>query len=274
MITKIEFAKIYNEVDNAIEDALNALFAFNQNSYALFLADGEYTKTVSGYSPFSIDYRVDGYLDETRLRFLSQFLNEHYSFAPPLTQTVDDEYRIQIELMIYTHIWEALPFIKKLYRLAQLLDGKNYKWCAQVPLMGKHNFIRLKIRDVFKRNGHTISEIMSKGFHSSLRNSFAHSQYAINSPFPANKIVLFNGSGLKKNKLLPEISFDDWSKRFAYSFLLSYLFVKKADEHRRNLITKTGTDIFQIKIPHKTKTYVMDWIKYEPVHNNFSYLIN
>lgn len=274
MITKIEFAKIYNEVDNAIEDALNALCAFNQNSYALFLADGEYTKTASGFSPFSIDYRVDGYLDETRLRFLSQFLNEHYSFAPPINQTIDDEYRIQIELMIYTHIWEAIPFIKKLYRLAQLLDGNNYNWCAKVPPMGKHKFIRSKIRDVLKRNKHSLSDIISNGFHTSLRNAFAHSQYAINSPFPADKIVLFNGVGLKKNKLLPEISFDDWSKRFAYSFLLSYLFVKKADVHRRSLITKTDTDIFQIKIPHKTKTYVMDWIKYDPVHNNFSYVRN
>ncbi len=68
----------------------------NQNDYALFLADGEYSKelenNVLNLNLTVIDNRMDRYQDASRqLNFLSQFLSTFYSFQSTQASTDDSE---------------------------------------------------------------------------------------------------------------------------------------------------------------------------------------
>ena len=253
MITKDDFFVIDIKVKESINAILDKLKNLDQSNYVLFLADGEYISdydnTNQNISPYCIDYRIDGYKDETRLKFLSEFMTKYYSFPPNQEKTNDNHYRMNLELMVYTHIWESKPFLKKLHRIAHLIQGQEYDWKIQVPDMSKHDFIRCHIRQIFKDLDLDIWKVIKEGFHTSLRNAFAHSEYSFDTMNNHNRINLYNYSGA--NWELQTITFDEWSKRFVYSALLSYHFLTLVYQRRKNLITELGTDTFQIKHPKR-----------------------
>lgn len=234
MIRKEDFRKIKFEVDNAINEA----FTFakenekNENDYVLFLSNAEYIEkyTASTINPYVVDYRVNGYRDQERLKFLVEYLNNVYSFQT--LNTADSTTSITIELMIYTHIWESKPFLRQLRKLASICNKEDYDWNVKVPDYTKHTYIRESIRDIFGDKNLKLNDIITKGYHSSLRNAFAHSEYifGMNSP----ELVLTNYSG--KDWEIETISFDEWTIRFCYSFLLSYGFQEKFDMERMNLL--------------------------------------
>jgi hypothetical protein len=273
MITRTDFAAIDAEIKKSIDDTLNTLRATNQNDYALFLADGEYKKEYEtsplNLNPNVIDYRMDRYKDASRLEFLSDFLSTFYAFPSSQTATDDNHQRLHMELMVYSHIWEAKPFLKKLYRLAHQCNGEQYIWDVNIPDMGKHDFIRNDIRKIFEDNGNSLFQIIKNGFHTSLRNAFAHAEYFFDTMNGNKRIILdnFNGQAWE----LQEISFDDWSKRFVYSALLSYHLLSLTHKHRPELIESTGTDLFQIKQPSKVNGFNMVWIKYTKEHDRFNF---
>jgi len=273
MITRTEFVAIDAEVKKSIQDTLDNLRKVNQNDYALFLADGEYRqKDDTGQSrlnPNVIDYRMDRYKDSSRLTFLTEFLSLFYPFPESQLSTDDNPQRLHMELMIYSHIWEAKPFLKRLYRLAHRSYGEPYAWNVPIPNNSKHNFIRNDIRQAFEDKGNSLSEIIRKGFHTSLRNAFAHSEYSFDTMNGKNRILLDNFNG--KPWELREISFDAWSKRFVYSALLSYHLLSLTHKHRVELIESTGTDSFQIKQPSKKNGYKYVWIKYDKEYDRFNF---
>lgn len=271
MITKIEFAGIDTEIKIAIEATLNQIKEANQNDYALYLADGEsrMEHDTPGFNPNAINDKIDVYKDSSRLRFLSEFLSSFYSFANEQSSTDDNNQRIHMELMVYTHIWEAQPFLKRLYRIAHQSVGQQYSWKVVVPEMSKHNFIINNVRQIFEDNNNHLSNIIKNAFHTSLRNAFAHSDYYFDIFEENRRIILDNYGG--KDWELQEISYDDWSKRFVYSALLSYHLLNITSEHRKRIIETTGTDSFQIKMPSKTKGFIFIWIKYNKEHDLFEF---
>jgi hypothetical protein len=174
--------------------------------------------------------------------------------------------------MVYTHIWEAKPFLKKLYRLAHLWNGERYAWNVQIPDMSKHNFIRTDIRKIFEDKKSPLFQIIKNGFHTSLRNAFAHSEYHFDTMNAGRRIILN-----KKNKEsweLKEISFNDWSRRFAYSALLSYYLFDLAYQHKTNIIESTGTDRFLINLPSRMNNSRLVWINYDKPINRFIFDVN
>lgn len=275
MITFTEFRKIDKEVKDAITSTLDGLKASARENYILFLANGDYRKELDNASsklnPNVIDYQ--GYLhrDETRLNFLASFLKAFYSFPkvkltlwgkflslfnPSLRKSIseekvinDDELRMNMEFMVYSHTWESENFLKDLYRLAILVDTGNYEWNVEVPPMGKHDFIRNKIRDTFKKNNNPLSDIITKGFHTSIRNAFAHSQYYFNTHSKTIWLDNYNGEPWE----LKSLSFDEWSKRFVYSTLLTYYMLNMKHERKFSIASDLGTNTFTITLPPNSK---------------------
>lgn len=273
MITRQEFANIDKEVKDCIQRTLDNIRANSVDNYVLFLADGEYKKEYTDprlkISPFVIDDRMDKYKDETRLTFLSNFLTTFYSFPASQNNTDDNEQRLHMELMIYSHIWESKPFLKKLHRLAHLDNNEEYNWNVIVPDMGKHDFIRNDIRKTFETNHNPLAELVKKGFHTSLRNAFAHSDYSFDSMDNVRRIWLENYSGEAWE--LREILFDNWSARFVYSALLSFYLLDLTHKNRINLIKDFGTDTFNIKHPSKSGTLNNINIIYRLAHVTFNF---
>lgn len=274
MISRIEFVRIDTEIKKSIEYSLNELRESNQNDYALFLADGEYSAELEentvGLNSNVIDYRIDRFKDSSRLSFLTHFLSNYYPF--PLTQasTDDNQYRLHIELMVFIHIWESKPFLKKLCRLAHLLSEYQYLWKVEIPNNSKHNFILSRIKNIFEGIGSPIFQIIDYSYHSSLRNAFAHSEYRFDTMNGNRRIILDNYKGNTEWEL-PEISFDEWSKRFVYSALLSYHLLNLIHLHRTNLIETTGTNMFQIKRPSNKNGFDFVWITYNQEYDRFSF---
>lgn len=251
MISKENFAKINLEVKTAVEE----LFSYvkkvcSSDKLFLFVANGEFDEVIgdsnSGYNPHTIDHMLDEYRDETRLKFLIAFIKTFYSFPSGAVAVEDDEYRINLELMIYTHIWESKPFLKQLFRLAQLAQDKSYPWKVIIPEMSKHTFIRKELRDSLLDIGLNYPKIISKGFHSSLRNAFAHSDFSISTD---SSIIFLHSDKKLADWELPNISFDDWTEKFAYSFLLSYYVLTEKQKHRKLVILENGSNDFGIPLP-------------------------
>lgn len=265
MITKEKFVEIRNEVSAAIEEAFDRAAKCGINGYSLFLVLAEYQASLEGtnMSPYIIEYQIDKYKDYSRQKFLVDFLNKYYSF--PDKQTTDEDYKLTLELLVYSHIWESKPFLKSLKRLTELVVGNDYLWNVEIPDMGKHDFIRTSIRDELKKANCKLEDVITKGYHSSLRNAFAHSDYSIDS---RSKIIhLDNYKG--ENWALENISFDDWSIRFIYSFLISYCLGEIFYRRRGELNTYVQSEQIKINIPDRNKKIIEVRLRYNPERDSF-----
>jgi hypothetical protein len=267
MITYNDFKVIDEEVKASVVEAFDYL-KYKSMYYVLFLANGDYRLQYE-YShlrlnPYIIDNREDRYRDKDRAEFYIEFMRELYSF-PDGRPTVDDVRTLHLELMIYTHIWEAKAFLKLLYRLSLLMTSKLYPWDVSVPNDGKHELIRVSLRDVFKSKGLMLSNIITKGFQTSLRNAFAHSEYSFNTS--SSKIMLY-GNG-KERWQLPEVTFDEWSQRFCYTVLFAYHFNNEFFLRRKSLITDYGTDKFVIMLPMSKNVSRATYIRYDDPQDSF-----
>lgn len=267
MITYTEFSKI----DEYVKESVTEVFEFLKKKsmyYILFLANGEYKPDKFGstveLNPYMIDSREDEYKDEARYKFLIEFMKLFYSF-PNKTDVDDSEFRIHMELMVYTHIWESKPFLKQLFRIANLIDNKQYPWEVNIPENSKHEFIRFQIRDVLKKHQLKLAEVISNGFHTSLRNAFAHSEYYFNNF--NKKIFLDTYKG--KSWDIPEISYDDWAKRFAHSVLLSYHFYSTMHNTRKSLSVDYSTNQFVIILPKDINRFQAVYISYDSFYDKF-----
>lgn len=276
MITKERIQVIDKEIENIILLTLQNLKRTSVSNYILLLADGEYREVVQSCSglnlnPYLIDDAVDAIKDELRLRFLTNFLNTFYSYSSDNLPLDSNEQRLHIELMIYTHIWESKPFLKKLYRLSRITSGESYLWLVKIPKASKHDFIRNDIQKEFDKSNNLISEIIKRGFHTSLRNAFAHSDYYFLTVNNETTIYLDNYQG--GDWELSKISMFDWSQRFLYSALLSYHLINTIGLCRKNIVTDFGTNIFTIKQPTKDGVGIRDVsIMYDSTNNTFRFL--
>lgn len=131
-------------------------------------------------------------------------------------------------------------FFKKLYQVSQVVSVDDYVWDTKVPPMGKHEFIRNQIRKSFEEKGLLITEVIKKGFHTTPRNAFAHSEYVFN--VDEKYIKLLNYSGEKWD--IDYLTFDEWTTRFAYSVTLNLHFLNEIHKRRVALIKDFGTNTF------------------------------
>jgi hypothetical protein len=140
---------------------------------------------------------------------------------------------------------------------------------VNIPDMGKHDFIRNDIRQILQNRTNHLSEVIRKGFHTSLRNAFAHSEYFFDTMNQNRGIILDNYKGAAWE--LDQINFDDWSKRFVYSALLSYYLFSVSHAKRQTLIQDLGTDIYPINLPGKTGGSSLVNIQYRQQHDAFNF---
>lgn len=267
MISAERFSNITNEVITLINNALFELLQNYPEEYVLFLASGEYDEAIAknkslNLMPYTISgHSLDAYYDLTRQTFLCEFLNKHYVFSDS-KELQDDEYRINIEFLIYTHIWEAKIFLKKIHRLADLLCGKEYNWNAQI--FNKPNFIRDKIVESFNSANCLLGQVISDNYKTNLRNAIAHSDYHIDMD---SKQIAYD-----LNKRSRTISFDEWSIHFAYSVCLSYHFSDIVSKRRKNIIQDWGKNYFTIKMPFSDSTTRHVCIQYLEDEDDFDFI--
>lgn len=248
-----KFRKIESEIITNIIAVYDNLKNMSKEKYTLFISRADYIDALSKnptISAYVCDYQLDIMYDTTRIKFLNQFLNTFYSFSTDNSSIKIDDVRFNLELMVYCHIWESDNFLKSLYRLAHLVNGEEYPWKVEIPSTEKSKFIKDKIRIIFDNNNNYLGSMIKKAYNSSIRNSFAHSQFGID--LENNRIDFYNYSSPTKPYELKNINFEDWCEKFVYTALFSYYMMKIHNDKRKSFVADIGTDKVCVKCPNKS----------------------
>ena len=272
MITKEKYISIKEEVEEAISELFKKTISTNFNNYFLFLNN---CILINNEIKFDND---DALKDENRLNFYTDFLNKNYAFGNNENEVKDDINRFFVELMIFTHFWESKHIINQLAQIAKLSIGEDYdlniykkhpyhksnlvKEKSSNSIDKIHAYIRGEIKQKFINSNLKIGELFPKSYNSQIRNAFAHSDFY----FSLNEKKLFLKNFNKNEKhTLENISFNEWTERFCYTFLISFLLEKKIKMDYNRFVQENKT--FEIEISNNI--YIS---KYNSVEKRFLFI--
>ena len=169
----------------------------------------------------------------------------------------EKEYDINIQLMIYTHIWESHLFLNQLVRLVKIQLGMGYDWKTKLDYpkrdinhkesnqlyINKGSYIENSIIKRFEKSDYNMAELIKYCYLKELRNDFAHSTYYID-----KNTIISNGSELFSG---PSITVEEWEDKFVTSMLLSYHLNDMLLEYRNHFIDMFGDKPIVIMMPLK-----------------------
>ena len=264
IMNRNRFLELEAEIKGIIGESFAKAIKKRPSDFVLLMARGGYHKHLDrpdlDLTPFVLEDRVDFLMDLTRKKFFVIYLNNYVDrLNNKITLNGDDlEYEMNIQMMIYCHIWESHLFLNQLERLAFIQQGKEYLWISETPFNSKKNFINHKIIDRFVKTDKNMVNLIKSCYLEDLRHAFAHSTYFIN----GNRIYA-NENGLFEGK---SISFDYWDDIFVRSVLLSYHLNDMLLEIKNHYIEDAGDSPVEINMPmknnHKERRGVL--IKPEP----------
>ena len=255
--------EIVDEVELAIDEAINALAEKDYNAFILFIGRADVMPLLKGSTGTEcvIDYQRDRYYDETREAFYIRYLNRNYrreGFDYSGESGIDD---LSIEMMIYTHLWDSMYFLKSVYRIAQALSGHGYTWNPQIPEYGRYNFIHNEVIDPLADNGYMLGEILQKGYKSSIRNAFAHSLYTVDKK---KREIYLRPSSSPHEKL----TFEEFQRCFLYSAILMNRLLNSLEKNHmlaaqnNSALTKAFYTPDGIKVQVFAETFYIDGKEY------------
>jgi hypothetical protein len=275
MIKQALLKKHHPEVEGAIIEAfeLGLKSQKNPGDFLLFLENGHKRDfPAEGLSDYMIGFGLKGIADADRQDFINFYYNQFkFEEIYKKLKTKDQkEYlyknSLHFDLMIYTHSWESFPNLSRLKQLANLVTNSSYNWDIKIPDFTRHDFIRKEVRDVFKSKRLKLSEILTRSFHSQLRNAFAHSDYNF---FKTDFISLTNYKG-DDSWEMREISYADWDERFTLTILLFNLLARKINDYKLKLGSACPPTGYPVWIPTKNgASSKLDHVWYDKHYNRF-----
>lgn len=214
------FMEIDKEVLETLGLTLDKVRMKSMSDFTLLLARGDFYKVIYTHahelSPYVIEDPTDELIDNTRQSFLDSFMKKYINRLKN-GEKLDDseiEYETNIQLMLYSHVWESHWLLKQLDRIASILSGKGYVWKSSIETTRKSSFIKDHI--IKRLEGKTkLVDIIKRCYSDKLRNDFAHSTYYIDME---DRAVKSHQHGLLEENVIP---FTEWEEMFLYSVLLS-----------------------------------------------------
>lgn len=228
MESKQQFLHIANEVHNAINDCFQFAGKNNPNAFMLFLAKARwYGNPINQYL---LDYMGDDYKDETRNCFYVHYMEEFY--PTKLYDYKEDSsicaYNLQIEMLIYSQLWESHPFLYKLASLAQICTDDYYDWKLVVPDNRLHDYIKEQIIAPLKAKGLELGDMIESCYNSNFRNALAHGLYSID--VENGTIQLSNRDAIKNGNT--HYTFAAFQNMFVHAVLLDNVLQNLLHEYR------------------------------------------
>lgn len=228
---------IYDECEIAVLNALTKLMAKDENSFLLLLSRAEFVlqnDKLERVTDILLDYRWDLKTYQHQHNFITRYLERNYStegFSYSTEIDVDD---LILEMLIYSHIWEDIGFLKILMRLSQLLESNEYLWKTQLESHRRmHEKITEQIIPPLRAQGLKLAELVDRSYCSQLRNSFAHTMYSIE--FDKREIQIW-GDQPKPYKYY--ITFDDFQQKFLYTAIMWNHLFKYFEQFRNTAATE------------------------------------
>ena len=207
---------IFQDCDIAAQEAIVRLYENQPNHFLLFLARGEYFSNggnVKGFTPYLLDYMPDLYNNYYQRKYVVDYLQRNYSKEGFSYQEEKDINDLITEMLIYSHIWEDVGFLKLLVRLSELLDAKAYAWSIEDIDYHNHLYEVMNKRVITSLNNQNLklSKIIDTAYSSHIRDAFAHSMYSINY---GNRTIRIWGGRTATKKWEETISFDGFQEKF------------------------------------------------------------
>lgn len=229
MEDKGKFREIFSQCDTAINDAMLLLCQERFDHFLLFLSRGEIIPNLGEVSKYVFDYLPDLRANFYQREFCVRYLRKNYSHDGFNYNKEEDVYELITEMLIYSHIWEDVGFLKILLRLSTLLIGNEYLWTTEK--IEKHEeyytIITNQIIKPLKRKKLKLGELLKCAYSSNIRNSFAHSMYEINS---YSRNITIWGSRPKEYRY--SITFDEFQKKFLYTIRIWNQLFQQFDKFR------------------------------------------
>ena len=191
----------------------------------------------------------------SRQQFLHTYLNQYIALLSDNVFMSNEiqEFNINIQLMIYSHVWESHRFLMNLKRISSILSGKGYEWRISferpqkkssnkmIPI-NKGKMIKEEILEPLYSFDEKIGTFISGLYDTTIRNGYAHSLYQINMDEGNIRILKSETYSVEK-----EVNFFDWETTFFYSVLLSYHLTKSIID-RLNSFMEDYPDTKQVAI--------------------------
>ena len=250
IMTFERFKEIDIRVLEAIGLTLDNVRLKSFSDFALLLASGDYYEVLythtNDMSPYVIEDPTDELIDDTRQSFLNSFLRKFINRLKNGDEMDDQEleYEINIQLMVYTHVWESHWFLKQLERIAAILSGKGYVWKSSVSTTRKGSFIKEHIIQRLDEKSDLL-DIIKRCYSDSLRNDFAHSSYYIDM---GDRAIKSHKHGLLEENV---ITFSEWEEMFVNTILLSVNLNNMLYETKRNFVALFGDGPIVCKWPSR-----------------------
>lgn len=252
--------QIRMKVTRVVDELMSRLCRKSYNDYILLIARGQ---TISGLEKvdssqcnYSLDYTLDEHYDETRQKFYVDYLNSKYKIDGFDYRTSDGFFCLNIELMIYCHIWESSLFLKSLKHITDLLTGQEYDWGIELPDTKIKSFIKDTIIKPLVNKDEEFGQLLKMAYSPNLRNSFAHSLYHID--MKKRIISLYIKKIDKEDCVGNSITFEEFQKRFLYSINICYLLNSSINYQREMAAESHGkaiTEAFKVSSGRVMKIY-------------------
>lgn len=205
-------------VKEAYIEVLTSIFEQYPNDFLPLIARGEYYEHgIKGISNYMLDYMGDIYRDKTRQKFYEMYLNKNYlKEGFYYTKSGNGFFDLNIEIMIFSQIWESTYFLKFLVRIAIIISGGGYKWEKEIPSRDLFGFIKNNIIVPLERKNFKLGSLLRDNYNSKIRNAFAHSQYDIDMN---SQMITF--TYLDHNEYsTEEVSFEKFQSMFLHAIIL------------------------------------------------------
>ena len=235
-MTLSEFEFYEQEVVDFVNYLLDKVKDKNFSEYVLLLSRASYQveNEKTCLSPYVIQSNLEIMQDMSRQQFLHTYLNQYIALLSDNVFMSNEiqEFNINIQLMIYSHVWESHRFLMNLKRISSILSGKGYEWRISferpqkkssnkmIPI-NKGKMIKEEILEPLYSFDEKIGTFISGLYDSSIRNGYAHSLYQIHMDEGNIRILKSETYSVEK-----EVNFFDWETTFFYSVLLSYHLTK------------------------------------------------
>lgn len=269
-----KFKEIEYNVIETIKGSFEYANKISSSDFILLVARGGYhehlDKPEDENTPFVIDDKKDFLMDLSRKRFFVMYINNYISRLLNDNPMSDDEkeYDTNIQLMIYTHIWESHLFLNQIVRLAKIQQGEGYNWKTKLDFPPQHRkkntpgyinkgtFISDDIIKLYENSDHEMAKLIKHCYLKDLRNDFAHSTYYI-----YGNTIVSNGKGLFSGQ---PISIEEWEDKFVSTMLLSYHLNDMLLEFKNQYIDTFGDKPIVIMLPSKKNNNIKKEVYIKP----------
>lgn len=211
----VKIGEIFHECEAALGDAMRTLWEKRPDYFLLYLARGEYNALMEGIkdvSPYMTDYTLDLHNIHYQQRYIIRYLERNYKSEGFDYQNDEDVNDLITEMLIYSHIWEDVGYLKLLIRLAELLDGKDYDWSTDLEYHNElYTTIHNRVIDPLKHQQMALGDLIEQAYSSHIRDAFAHSMYSIQYE---SRTIEFWGGRTENKRWRERISFEDFQVKF------------------------------------------------------------